>query len=203
MPPNVLENTPESPLNSMEIKPFSLKGDQSWIFTGRSDAEAEALVFWSSDTNRWLVGKVSDSGIDHGHKEERASEDEIAGRHHQYIEHELVQILGDGDGQGGLVCMSPWGCTESDMTGWLNYNNNKLCWEKTRIGAWIEEICLTQVFRTESSALPRLCLGPCYKFQMWKALPVNVHQKIVAICPVWHMSFLFTFQWLELSSMIY
>ena len=78
----VLEKTPESPLDSKEIKPVSLKGDQPWIFTGRTDAEAEAPVFWSSDVNRQLIEKVPDAGKDRGQKEKRASEDEMAGWHH-------------------------------------------------------------------------------------------------------------------------
>ena len=78
----VLEKTPESPLNSKEIKPGNLKGDQPWIFTERTDAEAEALVFCSSDVNRQLIGKVPDAGKDWGQKEKRESEDERAGRHH-------------------------------------------------------------------------------------------------------------------------
>ena len=75
----VLEKTPESPLNSKEIKPVNLKGDQPQIFTGKTDAEAP--VFWSSDMNRQLVGKVSDAGRDSGQKK-RESEDEMAGWHH-------------------------------------------------------------------------------------------------------------------------
>ena len=74
--------------------------------------------------NRRLIGKVHDTGKDGVQKEQRASEDEMAGQHHQCNEHELGQILGDGKGQGGLVCCSPWGHKESDMTGQLN-NNNK------------------------------------------------------------------------------
>ena len=77
----VLEKTPESLLDSKEIKPVNLKGDHPWILTGRTDAEAEAPIFWSSDANSWLIGKVPDAGKDQGHKEERVSEDEIAGRY--------------------------------------------------------------------------------------------------------------------------
>ena len=78
----VLEKTPESPLDSKEIKPVNLQGDQPWIFTGRTDAEAEAPVFWSSDAHRWLIGKVPDAWKEWGQKEKRASEDEMAGWHH-------------------------------------------------------------------------------------------------------------------------
>ena len=73
---------PESPLDSKEIKPVNLEGDQPWIFTGGSDAEPEAPVFWSSDVNRQFIGKVPDAGKDWGQKERRASEDEMAGLHH-------------------------------------------------------------------------------------------------------------------------
>ena len=116
----VLEKTPESLLDSKEIKPVNLKGNHPWIFTGRTDAEAEAPVFWSSDMNIQLIGKVPDAGKDRGQKEKRASEDEMAGQHHWYNEHELGQTPGDGEGQGGLVYYSPWGRKELDTAGWLN-----------------------------------------------------------------------------------
>ena len=116
----VLKKTSESSLGSKEIKPVNLRGNQHWILIGRTDAEAEAPVFWSSDANSRLLGKVPDAGKDRGQKEKRASEDEMAVWHHQYNGHELGQTSGDGKGQGGLVCCRPWGCEESDMTGWLN-----------------------------------------------------------------------------------
>ena len=115
----VLGKTPESPLYS-KIIPVNLKGNQPWILVGRTDAEAEALVFWSSEANSWLMGKVPDAGKDWGQKEKRASEDEMAGWHHRYNGHELGQTSGDGEGQRGLACCSPWGCKESDTTGQLN-----------------------------------------------------------------------------------
>ena len=74
----VLEKTPESPLDCKEIQPVHLKGDQPWLLIGSTDAEAEASVFWSSDANSWLIGKVPDSGKGWGQKK-RASEDEMAG----------------------------------------------------------------------------------------------------------------------------
>ena len=107
----VLEKIPESPLDSKEIKPVNLKGDQPWIFTGRTDAEVEAPIFWLSDANRWLIGKVSDAGKDWGQKK-RASEDEKAGQHHRCNEYELRQTPGDGEGHGSLACCSPWGHKE-------------------------------------------------------------------------------------------
>ena len=119
--PLVLQKTPKSHLESKEIKPVNFKGDQPWIFTGRTDAEVS--VFWSSDSNRWLIGKVPDAGKDWGQKT-RASEDEMAGWHHRHNEHDLGQTLGDGEGQGPLACCRPWGRKEWDTTGWLNNNNN-------------------------------------------------------------------------------
>ena len=74
----VLEKTPESPSDSKDISSVHLKGDQPWIFTERTDAEAEAPVVWSSDANRWLTGKVPDVGKDWGQKEKKASENEMA-----------------------------------------------------------------------------------------------------------------------------
>ena len=120
----VLEKTPESPLDSKEIKPVNLKGNQPWILVGRTDAEAEGPVFWPSDANCRLVGKVTDAGKDWEQKEKRASEDEMAGQHHWCNECELEQAPGDGEGQEGLASCSPWGCKEVDMTARLNNNNN-------------------------------------------------------------------------------
>ena len=117
----MLEKTPESPLDIKEIKPVSLKGVQPWIFTGRTDAEAEAPVFWSTDVKRPAIGKIPDAGKDWGQNEKRASE--MAGWHHRCNEHELEQILEDSEEKGDLACCSPWGCKESDMTGRLNNNN--------------------------------------------------------------------------------
>ena len=111
----VLENTPESPLDN-KIKPVNLKGNR-WKLTGMTDGEAEIPVFLSSDVNSWLIGKVPDAGKEWEQKEKRASEDEMVVWHHQCNECELEQTLGDGEGQRGLVCCSPWSHKESDPTG--------------------------------------------------------------------------------------
>ena len=86
-------------------------------------------VFWSSDANSWLIGKVPDAGKDWG-QEKRMTEDEMAGWHHWWNRHELGQTLGDGKGQRGLVCCCPWGRKESDTTGGLNNNSwvATVCW---------------------------------------------------------------------------
>ena len=121
----VLETAPESPLESKEIKSVNFKGDQPWIISGSTDAEAETPVFWSPDANRQLIGKALDAEKDWGQKKrKRASEVEMPGWHHWCSEHELGQTAGDGEEQGGLACCSPWCHKESDMAGWLKNNNN-------------------------------------------------------------------------------
>ena len=94
----VLEESLESPLDCKEIQPVNLKGNQPWIIVGRTNAEAETPVFWPSDLNRWLIGKVPDVGKDWGQKEKKVSENEMAEWAHQCNGHELGQTLGDGEG---------------------------------------------------------------------------------------------------------
>ena len=117
----VLEKTLESPLDCKEIWPAHPKGDQSWVFIGRTDAEAETPILWPSDAKSWLVWKDPDAGKDWGQEEKRTTEDEMVGWHHWLHRHEFEQALGVGDRQGGLVCCSPWGHKESDMTEQLNW----------------------------------------------------------------------------------
>ena len=101
----VLEKTPENPLGSREIQPVDLKGNQPWILIGRTDAEAEAPLFWSPDANSQPTGKVPDAGRDWGQKEKRESEGEMAGWHHRCSGHELGQTLGRwwGTGRPGVL----------------------------------------------------------------------------------------------------
>ena len=118
----VLEKTPENQLDSKEIKPGNCKGNQPWIFSGRTYAETP--VFCSYDVNSWLTGKVPEAGKDRGQKQKRASQDEMPGWHHWCNGHELGRTSGDGEGQQDLVCRSPWDCKKSDPTACLNNNNN-------------------------------------------------------------------------------
>ena len=111
----MLEKTLVSPLDSKKIKSVNLKGNQSWIFTGRNDAEAEALILWPPDAKNWLIWKDPDAGKD-WRQEKGMTVDEIVGWHHQLNGHEFEQTLGDDEGQGSLVCCSPWVHKESDMT---------------------------------------------------------------------------------------
>ena len=119
----VLEKTLESPLDRKEIKLVSSKGNQPWIFIGRTDAEAEAPIFWPPDAKNWLIGKDPDAGKDWRQEEKGITEDEMVGWHHQLNEHELEQAQGVGDEQGSLACCSPWGCKELDMTEQLNWTD--------------------------------------------------------------------------------
>ena len=114
----VLEKSLESPLNCKEIKPVSLKGNHSWIFIVRIDAEAEASILWSPDVKNWFIRKDPDAGDDWRQEEKRMTEDKTIGWHHQLDGHEFEQAPGAGDGQGSLVCCSPWGRKELDMTEW-------------------------------------------------------------------------------------
>ena len=90
----VLEKTLESPLDCKEIQPVHPKGDQSWVFTGRTDAEAEAPTFWPPDVKNWLFGKDPDAGKDWRQEEKGTIEDEVAGWHHQLDGHEFEQVPG-------------------------------------------------------------------------------------------------------------
>ena len=116
----VLEKTLESPLDYKEIKPFTSKGNQFWIFIGRTDAEAETPVLWPSDGRNWLIVKDPDAGQDWRQEEKGMTEDEMVGWHHRLNGHGFGWTLGVGNGQGDQVCCSPWGCEELDTTWWLN-----------------------------------------------------------------------------------
>ena len=110
----VLGKTLDSPLDSKEIKPVSLKEIYPEFSIGRTDAEAEAPILWTPDVRSWLTGKDSDAGKDWEHEEEGVTEDEMVGWHHQLNEHEFKQALWDTEGQGNLVCCRPWGHKESE-----------------------------------------------------------------------------------------
>ena len=112
----VLEKTLESPLDCKEIKPVNPKGNQSWIFTGRTDAKAEALTLWPPDVKSQLTGKDPDAGKDWGKEEKGVTEDEMVGWHHWLNGHEFEQTQGDSEGQGSLVCCSPQSLKELNKT---------------------------------------------------------------------------------------
>ena len=109
-----LEKTLESPLDYKEIQQVHPKGDQSWVFTGRTDAEAETPSLRPPHVKSWLTGKDPDAGRDWGQEKKGTTEDEMAGWHHQLDGHEFEWTPGVGDGQGSLVCCDSWGLKELD-----------------------------------------------------------------------------------------
>ena len=112
----VLEKTLESPLDCKDIQPVHPKGDQSWVFIGRTVVDAEAPVLWPPNAKSWLIWKDPDAGEDWGQEEKGTTEDEMAGWHHRLIRHGFGWTPGVGDGQGGLVCCGSWSHKESHMT---------------------------------------------------------------------------------------
>ena len=117
----VLGKTLESPLDCKEIQPVHPKGDQSWVFIGRADVEAETPILWPPDVKNWLIWKDPHAGKDWRREEKGTTEDEMAGWHHRLDGHKFEWTLGAGDGQGGLVCCDSWGHKELDTTEWLNW----------------------------------------------------------------------------------
>ena len=145
----VLEKTLESPLDCKKIQPVPPKGNQSWIFIGKTDAKAEAPILWPPHAKNWLTGKDPDPGKDQRQEEKGITEGEIVGWHHQLDGHEFEQAPGVGDGQRSLVCCSPWGRKEPDMTKWLNWTELAATWTQmsntvalleqrvTAFGGWV------------------------------------------------------------------
>ena len=117
----VLEKTLESPLDCKEIQPVHPKRNQSWIFIGRIDAEAETPILWPPDVKDCFIGKNPYAGKDWRKEDKGMTEDEMIGWHQQLNGHEFKQAPGVGDEQGGLACCSPWGYKELDTTERLNW----------------------------------------------------------------------------------
>ena len=108
-PQSRLEKTLEHPLDCKEIQPVHPKGDQSWVFIGKTDVEAETPILWPPHVKSWLIGKDPDAGKDWGQEEKGVVEDEMVGWYHWLNGRESEWTLGFGDGQGGLVCCNSWG----------------------------------------------------------------------------------------------
>ena len=129
----VLEKTLKCPMDSKVIKPINPIGNQSWILIGRTDAEAEALILWPPDAKNWLIGKA---GKDWRQEEKGTTEDEMVGWHHWLEGHEFEQAPWVGNGQGSLVCRSPWGRKESDTTEPLNWTDEGMPSLPALTGSW-------------------------------------------------------------------
>ena len=118
----VLEKTLENPLDC-KIKPINPKRNQPWLFIGRTDAKAEASIFWLPDAKSWLTGSFW--CWERLKATEGVAEDEIVRQNHRLNGHESEKTLGNSEGQGSLACCSPWCHKESDTTKWLNNNRLK------------------------------------------------------------------------------
>ena len=116
----VLKKPLESPLDCKEIQPVHPKWNQSWIFIGRTDAEAETPILWPPDVKNWLIWKDPDAGKD-WRREKGSTEDEMVGWHHWRDGPEFEWTPGVGDWQGSLACCSPWGHKELETTEPLNW----------------------------------------------------------------------------------
>ena len=119
----VLERTLEVHFDYKKIKPVNPKENQPWIFIGRTDAAAEAPILWPPDAKSQLIGKGPDAGKDWGHEEKGMKGDKMVGWHHRLDGHEFEQVLGVGDGQGGLACCNPWvPKSQTRLSDWTELN---------------------------------------------------------------------------------
>jgi len=162
----VLEKTLESLLDCKEIKPVHPKGDQSWIFIRRTDAEAEALIPWLPVAKNWLTAKDPDSGKDWKWQEKGTREDEMFGWHHCVSGYE--EALCVGDGQGSLVYCSPWCCKGSaakERLNWTELENGTEGSQDSQGSSWPESsLCL----------YPVLCqVGQIFYHTIYRNLPIE------------------------------
>ena len=150
----VLEKTLESSLDYREIQPVHPKGNQSWIFIGRIDVEAETPILWPPDAKIWLIGKDTDAGKNWRQEEKGTTEDEMVGWHHRLNGHEFEQAPGVGDGQGGPACCGPW--IAKSWTWLSDWTELKACLFATILSSlcfllattvfFLECICVFQIF---------------------------------------------------------
>ena len=119
----VLEKTLEGPLDCKEIKPVHPKGNQLWIFIGRTDVEAETVILWPPDAKKWLIWKDPDAGKDWGQEEKGMTEDEMVGWHHRLSGHGFGWNPGVGDGQGRLAgCIYGVEKSQTRLSDWTELN---------------------------------------------------------------------------------
>ena len=119
----------ESPLECKEIQPVHPKGNQSWVFIGKTDAEAETPILWPPDVKNWLIRKDPVAGKDWKQEEKGTTEDEMVGWHHRLNGHEFkfwALVM------RSLAFCSPWGQKKSAITEWLNWTERHFLYQKTR-----------------------------------------------------------------------
>ena len=149
----VLEKTLESPLDCKESQPVHPKGDQSWVFIGRTDVEAETPILWPPDVKSWFIWKDPDAGRDWGQEEKGTTEDEMVGWHHWLDGHGFGWTLGVDDGQGGLAYCGSGDCKVLDMTERWNWTELILYW---CFSFWLTSLCIKgssfiHLIRTDSN----------------------------------------------------
>ena len=146
-------------LDYKEIQPVHPKGDQSWVFIGRTDVETETPILWPPDGKSWLIWKDPDAGKDWRQEEKGTTEDEMVRWRHRLDGHGFGWTPGVGDGQGGLVCCSSWGRKELDMTEQLNWTELRkwLIWLTL---PWSSEL-ITPLTQNFQSALEH----PAFKYE--------------------------------------
>ena len=170
----VLEKTLETPLDSKEIKPVNPKGNQPWIFIRRTDAKAEAPIFWPPDTKSWLIGKDHNAGKDWGQEEKKVTEDKMFGWHRWLNVHEFEQTPADGEGQGSLACCRPWGRKSwTWLSNWTTTTKGICCLPLWRLNAVLLQLLTFNMpwreSRVENEALcaPGKLVEMARYFQEW------------------------------------
>ena len=152
-------------LDCKEIQPVHPKGDQSWVFIGRTHAEAETPILWPPHTKSWLIGKDPDAGRDWGQEEKGTTEDEMAGWLHRLNAHEFGWTPGVGDGQGGLACCNSWSLKESDTTEQLNWTLLFLSYMSPEV-SWMLGKPTRSPFKTEGSVFQAAGSAVNYQLQL-------------------------------------
>ena len=157
--------------------------NQFWIFVGRTDTEAEVPIPWPPDAKNWLIGKDPDAGKDWKQEQKRPTEDEMVWWHHQVNGHEFEQALGVGDGQGSLVCCSPWGCKDSDTTEWLDWKKD-LCWNTALWNLWMKDSLVLEPGNPRAHSLGNYWKSWCARY-VHKLLPARYWWFIFVIGVKW------------------
>ena len=180
----VLEKTLESPLDCKEIQPVHPKGIQSWIFIGRTDAEAEIPILWPPDVKSWLIWIDPNAGKDWRQEEKGTTEDEMVGWHHWLDGHGFGWTPGVGDGQGGLACCNSWGLQRvgHDWVTELNWVISGLLAKvlKGNLNTDIVRVCLPHLFYV----FPIYQGGPQTNEHLLKPRPLGNIPRYLLLCSV-------------------